>query len=73
MKRVGIRATSQTVKVSYMDNFIKCTDKETTEKLIKLGFRVINKSGNVTTFLNDTSKPVTFDEKKVVFTNKVEM
>lgn len=56
-----------------MDNFIKCTDKETTEKLIKLGFRVINKSGNVTTFLNDASKPVTFDEKKVVFTNKVEM
>lgn len=51
-------------------NFIKVTDKETAEKLIALGFQLLQKDNTAWTFLNDTTKPLNFSaEDKVAFTN----
>ena len=33
--------------------FIKTSDKDTIDKLMKLGFQVIDRSNGMTTFLND--------------------
>lgn len=50
-------------------NFIKVTDEETAETLIRLGYQLIQKDTSCWTFLNDTEKPHTFNEKKVTYTN----
>lgn len=52
-------------------NFIKSSDKETIDKLRKLGFKELSKDGDVVTFLND--KALTFDEKnqKVIYSNTI--
>lgn len=52
-------------------NFIKVSDAETIEKMKSEGFQIIEETSGVVTFLNDTSKKVDFDEKKVVYTNKL--
>lgn len=55
-------------------NFIKCSDKETIEKLKKLGYPVISESNGVATFINKPSSMANFsDNDKVVYTNKLEM
>jgi len=56
-----------------MDNkkFIRATDKETIELLKKLGFQLISESNGVATFINDTSKPITFNGKKMAYTNNI--
>jgi hypothetical protein len=52
-------------------NFIKVSDAETIEKMKSEGFQIIEETNGVVTFLNDTSKKVDFDDKKVVYTNKL--
>ena len=57
-----------------MMNFIKTTDKETAEKLMAEGFKLISQSGSMYTFLNQPSKQFDFnkiDNKKVVYDNKL--
>ena len=50
-------------------NFIKTSDKETKEKLLKEGFKLVSQDGNVATFLNDHS--LTFDNtnNKIQYSN----
>ena len=36
-------------------NFIKTSDKETKEKLLKEGFKLVSQDGNVATFVNNHS------------------
>lgn len=51
-------------------NFIKTTDKETRDNLLKLGFKLIQQDGKTYTFLNDAKK--TFEAHgTVVYTNKL--
>lgn len=54
-------------------NFIRCTDPETIEKLKKLNFQLVSESNGVATFVNDIKKPITFDKKKMAYTNNVLM
>lgn len=49
-------------------NFIKTSDEDTKNKLLKEGFKLISQDGNVFTFLNDHS--LTFEDKtKIQYTN----
>ena len=50
-------------------NFIKTSDKETKEKLLKEGFKLVSQDGNVATFINDHS--LTFDNtnNKIQYSN----
>lgn len=50
-------------------NFIKTSDKETKEKLLKEGFKLVSQDGNVATFVNDHS--LTFDNtnNKIQYSN----
>ncbi len=50
-------------------NFLKTSDKETKEKLLKEGFKLVSQDGNVATFLNDHS--LTFDNtnNKIQYSN----
>ena len=53
-------------------NFIQTQDESTAERLEKQGFQLLNKQGNMWTFLND--KKLCFsgeDAKKTVLTNKI--
>lgn len=52
-------------------NFIKTSDKETREKLLKLGYVEIKENGGFYTFINDTTK-MNFgevDKNKICFSN----
>lgn len=53
--------------------FIRCTDKETIEKLKQLNFQLVSEFNGIATFVNDVTKPVLFDKKKVAYTNNVLM
>lgn len=52
--------------------FIKTTDKETADKLIAEGFKLISQINNVYTFLNQSVQNLNFDKvdrKKIVYDN----
>lgn len=51
--------------------FIRTTDRETIENLKRLGFQLVSESNGVFTFINDTNKPITFDNKKLAYTNNI--
>lgn len=53
--------------------FICCTDKETIEKLKQANFQLVSEFNGIATFVNDVTKPVLFDKKKVAYTNNVLM
>lgn len=58
--------------MSQKQNFIKTTDKETADKLISVGFKLVSQNGNVYTFLNRLPKNFNFDEvdrTKMAYTN----
>ena len=58
--------------MSQKQNFIKTTDKETADKLISVGFKLVSQNGNVYTFLNQLPKNFNFDEvdrTKMAYTN----
>ena len=50
-------------------NFIKTSDKETKEKLLKEGFKLVSQDGNVATFVNNHS--ITFENtnNKIQYSN----
>jgi hypothetical protein len=55
-----------------MKNFIKTTDEETANKLISVGFQLVEQSGNCYTFLNQPPKNFNFEEvdkTKMAYTN----
>lgn len=50
-------------------NFIKTSDKETKEKLLKEGFKLVSQDGNVATFLNNHSLTFENTNNKIQYTN----
>ena len=59
-----------------MKNFIKTTDKETADKLISEGFKLMSQVGSVYTFLNQPPEKFEFnqiDKKKIVYDNKLSL
>ena len=50
-------------------NFIKTSDKETKEKLLKEGFKLVSQDGNVTTFLNNHSLTFENTNNKIQYSN----
>jgi hypothetical protein len=62
--------------MSQKQNFITTTDKETADKLISVGLKLVSQSGNTYTFLNQIPKNFSFDEvdkKKMVYTNMLSL
>ena len=62
--------------MSQNQTFIKTTDKETADKLISEGFKLVSQSNGVYTFLNQLPNNFNFDEadkKKVAYTNILSM
>jgi hypothetical protein len=54
--------------------FIKTRDVETAEELKRLGFKVINESGGMWTFLNDINIRFNADDnKKAVYSDRIEI
>lgn len=51
--------------------FIKTKDQETFETLIREGFRLVDNSNGVWTFIYDENAPMTFSKDKVVYSNKL--
>ena len=50
-------------------NFIKTSDKETKEKLLKEGFKLVSQDGNVVTFLNNHSLTFENTNNKIQYSN----
>lgn len=50
-------------------NFIKTSDKETKEKLLKEGFKLVSQDGNVATFLNNHTLSFENINNKIQYTN----
>ena len=50
-------------------NFIKTSDKETKEKLLKEGFKLVSQDGNVATFLNNHSLTFENTNNKIQYSN----
>ena len=53
--------------------FIKTKDDETKQALIKAGFVLIDDSNGIATFINDVTKSIKFDKKKIAYTNMLAM
>lgn len=50
-------------------NFIKTSDKEIKEKLLKEGFKLVSQDGNVATFLNNHSLAFENTNNKIQYSN----
>lgn len=50
-------------------NFIKTSDKETKENLLKEGFKLVSQDGNVATFLNNHSLTFENTNNKIRYSN----
>lgn len=50
-------------------NFIKTSDKETKERLLKEGFKLVSQDGNVATFLNNHSLTFENTNNKIQYSN----
>jgi hypothetical protein len=56
--------------------FIKTTDKETADKLIAYGFKLVSHIGSIYTFLNEMPQNFNFDavdKKKIVYDNMLSL
>ena len=49
--------------------FIKCGDEETKKKLVESGFQLVEETNGIATFVNDMTKPLTFDTAKIAYSN----
>ena len=59
-----------------MKKFIKTTDKETADKLIAEGFKLISHMSSIYTFLNETPANFKFDvidKKMIVYDDKLSL
>ena len=52
-----------------MKNFIQTQDEKVAETLRNEGYVELSKQGNFFVFINDITKPKTFDEQKITYTN----
>jgi len=52
-----------------IQNFIKCSDTDTIQKLISAGFQMIENKNGVAVFINDADKKINYDKKKIAYTN----
>lgn len=62
--------------MSQKQNFIKTTDKETADKLISEGFRLVSKDSNCYTFLNQVPTNFSFDDvdkNNIYYTNMLSL
>lgn len=50
-------------------NFIKTSDKETKENLLKEGFKLVSQDGNVATFVNNHSLTFENTYNKIQYSN----
>ena len=50
-------------------NFIKTSDKETKEKLLKEGFKLVSQDGNVATIVNNHSLTFENTNNKIQYSN----
>nr|DAD59775.1 MAG TPA: hypothetical protein [Bacteriophage sp.] len=50
-------------------NFIKTSDKETKENLLKEGFKLVSQDGNVATFVNNHSLTFENTNNKIQYSN----
>ena len=50
-------------------NFIKTSDNETKEKLLKEGFKLVSQDGNVATFVNNHSLIFENTNNKIQYSN----
>lgn len=50
-------------------NFIKTSDKETKENLLKEGFKLVSQDGNVATFFNNHSLTFENTNNKIQYSN----
>ena len=50
-------------------NFIKTSDKETKENLLREGFKLVSQDGNVATFLNNHSLTFENTNNKIQYSN----
>ena len=50
-------------------NFIKTSDKETKENLLKEGFKLVSQDGNVATFLNNHCLTFENTNNKIQYSN----
>ena len=51
--------------------FVKTTDKYTSDKLIESGLTLLSFDGKIWTFVNDVNKKYVFDDKKLVYSDKL--
>ena len=51
--------------------FVKTTDEYTANLLIEQGFTLLSSDGKVWTFVNDVNKKHVFDDKKIIYTDKL--
>lgn len=49
--------------------FIKTQDSNTCEKLFDSGFKLIDYTDGIWTFMNDINRPLTFDNNKITYSN----
>lgn len=62
--------------MSQKQNFITTTDKETADKLMSVGFKLVSQSGSSYTFLNQLPTSFNFDEidkSKMAYTNMLSL
>ena len=50
-------------------NFIKTSDPETKDKLLKENFKLVSHDGNMYTFLNDKHVKFSNSDKKITYSN----
>ena len=51
--------------------FVKTTDASTYELLLSEGFKLVSFDGTVWTFLNDKSKSMNFNNKNMIYSDKL--
>lgn len=51
--------------------FIKTKDADTAEELKKSGFELVDSANGTWTFINEPERVLTFDNKKVAYSNKL--
>lgn len=49
--------------------FIKTKDSDTYETLKNEGFRLVDYTNGTWTFVNNTERPLTFDDNKIIYSN----
>ena len=49
--------------------FVKTQDKNVADELLAFGFKLVDTTNGTWTFINSQDKPLTFDDKKLMYSN----